>query len=228
MFAGSERHVQMALQSSWSILRVPMTQECQIQKFYACLANGWSKCGSPTNLFESRLTRKMQKSNWPAFLVLIALQTTSRHTAICICLGDLPARKFVFVSTMWDEVGSEARTKERGAQLKEKMFATDVEPGCKHQSTWQHAKEAKKSNNPQTLASLEADKARIQSEINKTFEQVRELKIPLPRPITLFFGKKPKGVCPSLSVCLPSADSKSFREQSTLYGNPTSSHPNFG
>ncbi len=40
------------------ILRVPMTQECQIQKFHACLANGWSKCGSPTNLFELRLTGK--------------------------------------------------------------------------------------------------------------------------------------------------------------------------
>jgi hypothetical protein len=197
--------------------------------------------------------------------------------------GDQPAKKVVFVTTMWDKLTPEqqARGKEREAQLEEKYLRPMLEQGSITKrsdntsgAAWEiicglsHSKtetlpvllqeemvhlhrslneteaaktlynqlqvllsdhkatidallkEAKKSNNTRTLASLEADKARIQSELDKTFEQVRKLKISLPRRIALWFAKKPKGVCLSLSVCMLYADSKSFfREQSTFLGS---------
>ncbi len=194
--------------------------------------------------------------------------------------GDQPAKKVVFVTTMWDKLSrdQQARAKEREAQLEEKYLRPMLDQGAiikrsdntpkgaweiisglidsksetlpvllqeemvvlhrslneteaaktlynqlqvllsDHKATIDALlKEAKKSNNPQTLTSLEADKTRIQNELDKTFEQVRKLKISLPRRISLWFAKKPKGVCPSLSVCMLSADSNRSLGSSQLF-----------
>src|SRR6266545_5938689 len=53
---------------------------------------------------------------------------------------------------------------------------------------------AKKTNNPEALADLQKEGARIQAELDKTFKDARKLKIPLSRRIALFFKGNPSGV----------------------------------
>jgi len=47
---------------------------------------------------------------------------------------------------------------------------------------------ARKQNNLQILADLEEEEARIQAELNKTFNDARKLEIPLTRRIVHFFS----------------------------------------
>ena len=64
-----------------------------------------------------------------------------------------------------------------------------------HKETLAELQEAaKKMNNPQALADLQKEEARIQVELDKTFNDARKLKIPLSRRIALFFKGNPSGV----------------------------------
>jgi len=54
---------------------------------------------------------------------------------------------------------------------------------------------AKRTNNPQMLAELQKEEARVQSELDKTFADSRKLKLSLLRRIRLFFTRKTDGVC---------------------------------
>jgi len=54
---------------------------------------------------------------------------------------------------------------------------------------------AKRTNNPQMLADLQKEQARVQSELDKTFADSRKLKIPQLRRVQLFFTRKASGVC---------------------------------
>ena len=54
---------------------------------------------------------------------------------------------------------------------------------------------AKRTNNPEMSAELEKERARIQSELDKTFADARKLKLSLLRRIQLFFTRSAKGVC---------------------------------
>ena len=54
---------------------------------------------------------------------------------------------------------------------------------------------AKKTNNPQMLADLQQEEARVQSELDKTFADSRKLKPSLLRRMQLFFAPKANGVC---------------------------------
>ena len=53
----------------------------------------------------------------------------------------------------------------------------------------------KRTNNPEMLAELEEEEARIQSELDKTFADARKLKLSLLRRIQLFFTRGARGVC---------------------------------
>jgi len=59
---------------------------------------------------------------------------------------------------------------------------------------------AKRTNNPQMLAELQKEEARVQSELDKTFADSRKLKLSLLRRIRLFFSRKTDGVCNSISL----------------------------
>jgi len=54
---------------------------------------------------------------------------------------------------------------------------------------------AKRTENPQMLAELQKEQARVQSELDKTFADSRKLKIPQLRRVQLFFIRKASGVC---------------------------------
>jgi len=54
---------------------------------------------------------------------------------------------------------------------------------------------AKKTNNPQMLADLQKEEARIQSELDKTFADARKLKLSIWRRMQLFFARGANGVC---------------------------------
>ena len=54
---------------------------------------------------------------------------------------------------------------------------------------------AKRTNNPQMLAELHKEEARVQSELDRTFADSRKLKLCLLRRIRLFFTRKTDGVC---------------------------------
>jgi len=54
---------------------------------------------------------------------------------------------------------------------------------------------AKRTNNPQMLAELQKEEARVQSELDKTLADSKKLKLSLLRRIRLFFARKANGVC---------------------------------
>ena len=54
---------------------------------------------------------------------------------------------------------------------------------------------AKRKNNPEMLAELKREEARVQSELDKTFADARKLKLSLLRRIQLFFTRSTRGVC---------------------------------
>jgi len=65
----------------------------------------------------------------------------------------------------------------------------------KHRETLVELREgARKTNNPQILADLRKEEARIQSELDKTFAEAGTLKTPLSQRIMLFFSGKTSGV----------------------------------
>ena len=54
---------------------------------------------------------------------------------------------------------------------------------------------ARKTDNPQMLADLKKEEARIQSELDKTFADARKLKLSIWRRMRLLFARGPNGVC---------------------------------
>jgi len=54
---------------------------------------------------------------------------------------------------------------------------------------------ARKTDNPQMLADLKKEEARIQSELDKPFADARKLKLSIWRRMTLFFARGVNGVC---------------------------------
>jgi len=54
---------------------------------------------------------------------------------------------------------------------------------------------ARRTDNPQMLADLQKEEARIQSELDKTFADARKLKLSIWRRMTLFFARGVNGVC---------------------------------
>jgi len=54
---------------------------------------------------------------------------------------------------------------------------------------------ARKTDNPQMLADLKKEEARIQSELDKTFADARKLKLSIWRRMQLFFARTANGVC---------------------------------
>jgi len=59
-----------------------------------------------------------------------------------------------------------------------------------HQQTLSTLREvARKTTNPQLLAGLQIEEARLQAELDKCFNDARKLKMPLTRRIMLFFSK---------------------------------------
>ena len=56
------------------------------------------------------------------------------------------------------------------------------------------AEQARAQSNPQLARKLEAELKRIQKDFDKTFNEIKRLKIPLGKRILLSFGKKTRGV----------------------------------
>ena len=56
------------------------------------------------------------------------------------------------------------------------------------------AEQAREQSNPQLANVLEAELKRIQKDFDRTFNEMKNLKIPLGKRILLFFGKKSRGV----------------------------------
>ena len=56
------------------------------------------------------------------------------------------------------------------------------------------AEQARDESNPQLAHHLEAELKRIQKDFDKTFSEIKNLKVPFGKRLMLFFGKKSRGV----------------------------------